>query len=130
MIDIGDTGYKYQVEIERSGSEGIEKMKIFCFDLALLQLQQKTTGRIDFLIHDTLMFDAVDTRQRARALELAAQVTNDIDTQYICTMNSDMVPRSDFGEKFDFDQYVRLILTDTSPSGSLLGIRFERPTNK
>ena len=126
VIDIGDTGYKYQVEIERSGSEGIGKMKIFCFDLALLQLQLQTPGRINFLIHDTLMFDAVDPRQRAKALELAAQVTSESDAQYICTMNSDMVPRSDFVKNFDFDQHVRLILTDTSPAGSLLGIRFAR----
>ena len=126
VIDIDDTGYKYQVEIERSGSEGINKMKIFCFDLALLQLQLQIPGRIDFLIHDTLMFDAVDTRQRARALELAAQVTSEFGAQYICTMNSDMVPHSDFTKKFDFNQHVRLTLTDTSPAGSLLGIRFAR----
>jgi len=37
-----------------------------------------------------------------------------------------MVPRADFSEKFDFDQHVRLTLTDKDPSGSLLGIRFER----
>lgn len=102
-------------------------MKIFCFDLTLLQLQLQTPGRTDFLIHDTLMFDAVDPRQRARALELAAQVTSESGAQYICTMNSDMVPRSDFTAEFDFDRYVRLTLTDTSPAGSLLGIRFSRP---
>ncbi len=127
IIDIGDTGYKYQVEIERSGSEGIGKMKIFCFDLTLLQLQLQKPGRMDFLIHDTLIFDAVDTRQRARALELASQITNESGAQYICTMNSDMVPRSDFTKEFDFDRHVRLTLTDASPTGSLLGFRFSRP---
>lgn len=127
IIDIGDTGYKYQVEIERSGSEGIGKMKIFCFDLTLLQLQLQKPGRMDFLIHDTLIFDAVDTRQRARALELASQITNESGAQYICTMNSDMVPRSDFTNEFDFDRHVRLTLTDASPAGSLLGFRFSRP---
>ncbi|MCK4618733.1 MAG: DUF2326 domain-containing protein [Desulfobacterales bacterium] len=127
VIDIGDTGYNYRVEIKRSGSEGIDKMKIFCFDLDLLQLQLQTPGKMDFLIHDTLMFDAVDPRQRARALERAEQVTSASNAQYICTMNSDMVPRSDFSEGFDFDRYVRLTLTDKNPSSSLLGIRFERP---
>ncbi|MCP4678314.1 MAG: DUF2326 domain-containing protein [Deltaproteobacteria bacterium] len=129
VIDIGDTGYKYRVEIERSGSEGIDKMKIFCFDLALLHLQRKKQGRIDFRIHDTLMYDAVDPRQRARALERAAQVTTEGNAQYICTMNSDMIPYSDFPEGFDFDQHVRLVLTDATPAGSLLGMRFERPNN-
>lgn len=128
VINIGDNGYQYQVEIERSGSEGIDKMKIFCFDLVLLQLQLQTPNRIDFLIHDTLMYDSVDPRQRARALERAQQVTSSANAQYICTMNSDMIPRSDFTTDFDFDSYVRLTLTDSDPAGSLLGIRFERPS--
>lgn len=126
VIDIGDTGYKYQVEIERSGSGGIGKMKVFCFDLMLLQLAQKTQGRVDFLVHDSILYDGVDSRQRALALERAANVTDEAGIQYICTMNSDMVPREDFSEGFDFDQHVRLTLTDKTQSGSLLGVRFER----
>lgn len=127
VIDVGDTGYKYQVDIERSGSEGIEKMKIFCFDLTILQLQMRTRAGVDFLIHDTLMYDSVDTRQRALALELAHEVTNTLGGQYICTINSDMVPFEDFSKKFEFNKHVRLTLSDASPSGSLLGMRFERP---
>ncbi len=127
VIDVGETGYKYQVDIERSGSEGIEKMKIFCFDLAVLQLQMQTRTGIDFIIHDTLMYDSVDGRQRALAFELANEVTEKLGAQYICTINSDMIPKGDFSDRFDFDKHVRLILSDATPSGSLLGIRFERP---
>jgi uncharacterized protein YydD (DUF2326 family) len=127
IIDVGDTGYKYRVDIERSGSEGIEKMKIFCFDLAVLQMQMQTRQGIDFLIHDTSMYDSVDARQRALALERAHKVTSDLGGQYICTMNSDMVPTEDFPEGFDFQSHVRLTLSDATSSGSLLGIRFERP---
>lgn len=127
IIDVGETGYKYQVDIERSGSEGIEKMKIFCFDLAVLQLQMETRNGIDFLIHDTLMYDAVDARQRALAFERAHEVTSALGGQYICTINSDMLPTDDFSEDFDIQQYVRLTLSDATPAGSLLGMRFERP---
>ncbi len=127
VIDVSDTGYKYQVDIERSGSEGIEKMKIFCFDLAALRLQIQSEKGINFLVHDTLMFDSVDTRQRARAFERAHQVTTELGGQYICTINSDMIPSEDFNEGFDFEQHVRLTLSDADPSGSLLGMRFERP---
>lgn len=127
IIDVGDTGYKYQVDIERSGSEGIEKMKIFCFDLAVLQLQMQTRKGIDFLIHDTLMYDSVDARQRALAFERADEVTKTLGGQYICTINSDMVPTDDFTGGFDFQQHVRLTLSDAAPSESLLGMRFERP---
>jgi len=127
VIDVGDTGYKYQVDIARSGSEGIEKMKIFCFDLAVLQLQMQTRQGIDFLIHDTLMYDSVDARQRALAFERAHEVTTTLGGQYICTINSDMVPTEDFTKGFEFQQHVRLTLSDATPSGSLLGRRFERP---
>lgn len=127
IIDVGDTGYKYQVDIERSGSEGIEKMKIFCFDLAALELQMRTRKGIDFLIHDTLMYDSVDARQRALAFERAQEVTAALGGQYICTINSDMVPTEDFTKGFNFQQHVRLVLSDATPAESLLGMRFERP---
>ena len=127
VIDVDDTGYRYQVDIERSGSEGIEKMKVFCFDLSVLRLQMQARKGVDFLVHDTLMYDSVDTRQRALALEHAHDVTTALGGQYICTINSDMVPSEDFSEGFDFNRYVRLTLSDARPSGSLLGIRFERP---
>ena len=44
--------------------------------------------------------------------------------QYICTLNTDMVPAGDFSPGFDFDPLVRLRLTDKDPSGSLLGFRY------
>lgn len=124
-IDIGSAGFKYDVEIHRSGSEGVSKMKIFCFDLMLLQLMPIRNIPIDFLIHDSSLYDGVDSRQRALALERACEVSEATNTQYICTLNSDMVPQGDFSPGFDFDKYVRLTLTDKSPSGSLLGFQFE-----
>ena len=127
VIDVGETGYKYKVDIERSGSEGIEKMKIFYFDLAVLQLQMENRSGIDFLIHDTFMYDSVDARQRALAFERAHQITQALGGQYICTINSDMVPSIDFSDDFKFEEHVRLTLSDATPAGSLLGIRFERP---
>lgn len=70
------------------------------------------------------MFDGVDARQRALALELVAETASESNFQYICTLNSDMVPTNDFSEDFEFDDYVRLRLKDGDASGSLLGIRF------
>lgn len=127
VIDIAETGYKYDVEIERSGSEGIGKMKVFCFDLMLLQSIAKQAGRIGFLVHDSVLYDGVDSRQRALALERASQVSEALGGQYICALNSDMVPRDDFTEGFEFDKHIRLILTDKEQSGSLLGFQFQRP---
>ena len=127
IIDVAEYGYRYKVDIERSGSEGIDKMKILCFDLALLQMQNQTGRGIDFLIHDTILYDSVDARQRALSLERAHRIASALGGQYICTINSDMIPSSDFADGFNFDEHVRLTLSDASPSESLFGMRFERP---
>lgn len=124
VIDIDDTGYKFDVEIAGSPSEGISKMKIFCYDLMLISFARRRGLGIDFLVHDSTIFDGVDPRQRAHALELAAAMAAKYGFQYICTLNTDMVPVSDFSSGFDFETLVRLRLTDTDPSGSLLGFRY------
>ncbi|NSZ19718.1 DUF2326 domain-containing protein [Agrobacterium vitis] len=124
VIDIDDTGYKFDVEIAGSPSEGISKMKIFCYDLMLISFARQRGLGIDFLIHDSTIFDGVDPRQRAHALELAAAMSAKYGFQYICTLNTDMVPINDFSADFDFASLVRMRLTDTDPSGSLLGFRY------
>jgi len=127
VIDITDSGFKFGIEISKSGSEGIGKMKIFCLDLALLEFSRKRDLSVNFLVHDSDLYDGVDSRQRAAALELAAEISERSGTQYICALNSDMVPKDDFSESFDIDQYVRHELTDREPSGTLLGIMFDPP---
>ncbi|MFP5510142.1 MAG: DUF2326 domain-containing protein [Alphaproteobacteria bacterium] len=124
VIDIDDTGYKFDVEIAGSPSEGISKMKIFCYDLMLISFARQRGLGIDFLIHDSTIFDGVDPRQRAHALELAAAMAAQHGFQYICTLNTDMVPVGDFTLGFDYESLVRLRLTDTDPTGSLLGFRY------
>ncbi len=127
VINITETGYQYHVDIERSGSEGIGKMKIFCFDLMLLQIMSEQKSCVDFVVHDSTLYDGVDSRQRALALERAAEICKQTGTQYICALNSDMVPCSDFSAGFQFDKHVRLTLTDRDPTGSLLGMQYQRP---
>lgn len=125
LIDIDDTGYRYDVEIDGGSSEGISKMKIFCYDLMLVSFARERGLGIDFLIHDSTIFDGVDPRQRAHAIELAVQMSEKYGFQYILTLNSDALPTDDFSADFDADGYIRLVLTDTDPSGSLLGFRYK-----
>ena len=124
VIDIDDNGYRFDVEIAGSPSEGINKMKIFCYDLVLISFARQRGLGIDFLIHDSTIFDGVDPRQRAHALELAAEMSKKFGFQDICTLKTHMLPISDFSSGFDFKSLVRLRLTDTDPSGSLLGFRY------
>lgn len=124
IIDVESTGFKFQVDIERSTSQGIEQMKVFCYDLMLAQLWSEKDVGPKFLIHDSTIFDGVDERQIAQALQLARQEAERLKFQYICCLNSDQVPWKDFEEEFDLNQYKRLELTDATEDGGLLGIRF------
>lgn len=124
IIDIGPNGFQFGVEIERSGSQGISSMKVFCYDLMLAQLWSSKEPSPGFLIHDSTIFDGVDERQIALALQLAARMSTEYGFQYICTLNSDTIPWAEFDPDFDLNAFVRLRLTDETSSGGLLGIRF------
>lgn len=125
-IDLTKFGYKFAVEIKRSMSQGIGHMKIFSYDLTLVSLQATKKFNPGFLIHDSTIFDGVDERQIARALELASKESEERGFQYICTINSDIVPNSEFATDFKtkFKSAIVATLTDASESSGLLGIRF------
>lgn len=123
-IEFKDGGYKFNVDIKGSGSHGIGHMKVFCYDLNLIKLWSKHKDMPGFLIHDSIIFDGVDERQIAKALELAKSESEQRNFQYICTMNSDTIPKEDLSKDFNFDKYVVVRFTDATPNGGLLGIRF------
>ncbi|MGR9000005.1 MAG: DUF2326 domain-containing protein [Gammaproteobacteria bacterium] len=129
IINTTENGYQFDVEIQRSSSEGVGKMKIFCYDLMLVELLTQRNG-INFLIHDSTIYDGVDSRQRALALMHAKRKAEASGFQYICALNSDMVPYDDFDEGFDINPFVRLRLTDQNPSKSALGFHFELKKGK
>ena len=124
VIEVQSSGFVFNVEIERSGSQGIDSMKVFCYDLVLAQLWSQHEVKPDFVIHDSMIFDGVDERQVASALELAEASSRTSDFQYICTLNTDTIPWKEFSPNFDVQKFTRLILTDASDDGCLLGIRF------
>jgi uncharacterized protein YydD (DUF2326 family) len=123
VIDITDTGYNFDIEIERGDSTGFSNMKIFCYDLMLASLWAKHNPAPSFLIHDSNLFDGVDERQRARALELAAEESERHHFQYICLLNSDMVPTEELADSEMIENATRIQLTDADESGGLLGVR-------
>ena len=117
------TGYHFDTEIESKNSSGKGKMQIFCFDLILQQLQLKQKNHIDFLIHDSLLYDSADRRQRYQALTLVKETLKETNGQYICTINSDMLDSTAIEE---FKDDICLKLNDNTQSNKLLGIQFER----
>lgn len=124
VIDVTQTGFRFGVEIERSGSQGISSMKVFCYDLMLAELWAGRGATPGILVHDSTIFEGVDERQVAHALELAAAKSARAGFQYLCALNTDSVPWNEFSPGFGLDSYVRLRLTDATPDGGLLGTRF------
>lgn len=129
IINTTDNGYKLDVEIQKSSSEGVGKMKIFCYDLMLVELMAQRGG-INFLFHDSSIYDGVDSRQRALALTHASNKAAEKGFQYICALNSDMLPYDDFDDGFNISSFIRLTLKDQNPADSALGFHFELSKKK
>lgn len=113
--------FSFNVDIQGEGSQGIEKMKLFCFDLMLAQLWANRDTTPGFVFHDSHIFDGVDDRQKAAALRLAAQQADEHGFEYICSFNSNDLPGQDLLGGLDLSNYTRLTLTDEGPQGKLLG---------
>ena len=124
VVNVADTGFRFDVDIMRSGSQGINNMKIFCYDLMLAQLWATKQPSPRLLMHDSTIFDGVDERQVAQSLELAQQEADTNGFQYVCALNSDTLPNDEFSPDFELQSFVRLRLTDESEEGGLLGIRY------
>lgn len=116
--------FSFNVDIQGEGSQGIEKMKLFCFDLMLAQLWANRDTTPGFVFHDSHIFDGVDDRQKAAALRLAAQQAEEYGFQYICSFNSNDLPSQDLLGELDITTHTRLTLTDDGPQGKLLGRDF------
>ena len=122
-ISASESGYKFDVKIERSNSQGYGMMQIFCYDLMLAKLWTNNRTHPGFLIHDSTIFEGVDERQIAHAIRLADLESKTHGYQYICMMNSDLIPRDVLGD-FDLRAHVAATFTDATSNGGLLGIRF------
>lgn len=125
IISATPNGPTVDVRIDAQRSKGITNMQIFCFDLMLADLSTRRGLGPGFLVHDSHLFDGVDERQVAKALQLGADHAASVGYQYIVTMNSDALPRDGFRSGFDVDAFVRPTkLTDATETGGLFGLRF------
>ena len=124
-IDFDDNGYKYNAFIGKDKSTGRTAMKVFDYDMTIMTIRNQNNNLPGFLIHDSDVFDSVDERQIAKALEYADNSAKELNTEYICFMNSDRVPEKLFSNEFKnrFNKCIRLRLEDTE-DGGLFGFRF------
>jgi uncharacterized protein YydD (DUF2326 family) len=128
VLTIGDSpnGPEFEVRIDSQRSKGINNMQIFCFDLMLTELGANRRKNPGFLVHDSHLFDGVDERQVARALQLGARRAEEKGFQYIVTLNSDALPKEGFDAGFNPEDFVLNVrLTDAVETGGLFGLHFE-----
>lgn len=123
-VDVSDNGPTFKIKVEGGRSVGIRNMQIFCFDMMLSIIWAKRNRGPGFLIHDSHLFDGMDSRQVAKAIEIGEAKSREHKFQYIITMNSDQVPRNEFKPEFEFDRFVNPVqLSDENETGGLFGMR-------
>jgi uncharacterized protein YydD (DUF2326 family) len=123
-VDVSDNGPTFKIKVEGGRSVGIRNMQIFCFDMMLSIIWAKRNLGPGFLIHDSHLFDGMDSRQVAKAIEIGETKSREHSFQYIITMNSDQVPRNEFKPEFEFDRFVNPVqLSDENETGGLFGMR-------
>ncbi|SEG12925.1 Uncharacterized protein YydD, contains DUF2326 domain [Bryocella elongata] len=116
-------GPTFNVEVQGERSPGIGHMQIYTFDMMLCQLAASKGLGPGFLVHDSHLFDPVDSRQVGAALALGQRFAAAYNVQYIVTFNSDK--EIEYPRGFDVTPFhVPTKLTDATLTGGLFGIRF------
>jgi len=116
-------GPQFKIEVQGERSPRISNMQIFCFDMMLMQIVSARSMGPGFLIHDSHLFDPVDSRQVGTALQLGATLATENKFQYIVTLNSDKQIESPEGFTLsDYGMSVKLM--DVTETGGLFGLRF------
>ena len=118
--------FNINVHIDDDTSDGVNEVKIFCFDMTLLLT--KHNHSMDLILHDSRLFSNVDPRQVATLFRLANQYSASKKIQYIATVNQNQIePLSEFYSKEEYKKYIKdnvvLTLTDASDEAKLLGVQ-------
>ena len=121
-VHVKPAGYTFNFSIDREGSDGVDQMVVFCFDLTVATLQARRGTGFRTLIHDSTLFADVDQRQYGLALQLAMKTADAEGFQYICCLNAGALPKEHLGN-LDLEAVTRLRLTDEGNTGRLLGMR-------
>ena len=119
--------YNIDARIEDDSSDGVNEVRIFCFDL-LMQLQH--ISLLDFIVHDSRLLANMDPRQRTTLFRIAYDACKEHNVQYIATINEDVL--QSISEIMDTEEYNSIVvpnivlrLKDDSPSSKLLGVQVD-----
>lgn len=119
--------YDFDVRIEADGSDGINAVKLFCYDLSVAIL--RANHQVGFVWHDSRLFSDIDPRQRAVLFQVAMQLSKEYGFQYIATVNEDqidtVIPELSVTQQEELFGSIVLRLDDDGPEGKLLGLQVD-----
>lgn len=126
----GDNQIRYDIKakIEADTADGINHVKIFCYDITLLF---KGYGHlIHFLFHDSRIFSEIDERQKTELFRIVDELFSNSNYQYIATVNQNQLKEiQQYMTEDEFDRIIKkntvLTLTDDSSEEKLLGIKVD-----
>ena len=126
----GENQLAFEIEprIESDASDGINNVKIFCYDLSILFKGKNHS--LNFIFHDSRLYDGIDERQKSVMFNILKDSFSSTDKQYIATINQNQLNELKANmapEDFDavFNNHIILVLTDDDDSEKLLGIKVD-----
>ena len=130
---INQLRYKINAKLEDDASDGINEVKIFCYDFTILLTAHN--HHMKLLVHDSRLFSNMDPRQQATLFRLAYKHTHQSQYQYIVTINENTI--EPLKSIYDDEEYKKIIkdniileLTDESEKSKLLGIQVDMDYEK
>ncbi|MCO8019420.1 DUF2326 domain-containing protein [Brevundimonas diminuta] len=131
IVEASRSGPKFRIDIQGGGNKGgIDMMKLFCFDIALLQIAfARFAPGPRMLVHDSHLFDGVDSRQVGIALAYGDIISRAVGGQYIVALNSDEFEKAVLAVEEPYkaliDEAVNPIRLTDDETGGLFGFRFD-----
>lgn len=120
--------YNLDAKIESDASDGINNVKIFCYDMTILL--KGYNHNIDFIFHDSRLYDGTDERQKADMFTIIKDYIIGSDKQYISTINQNQL--EEIKRQLPPEDYeniivknTKLVLTDDNDTEKLLGIKVD-----
>lgn len=127
--NLGENMLRYMLDarIEDDSSDGVNEVRMFCFDWLILNCQK---SKMRFIAHDSRMFANMDPRQRETLFRIVYETCKEKDFQYICSINEDAL--LSFQPLMTAEEYrdivmnnIILELNDDAPESKLLGIQID-----
>ena len=119
--------YTLEARIEDDSSDGVNEVRMFCFDFLLLICRK---SKMSFIAHDSRLFANMDPRQRETLFRIVSETCPKENFQYICSINEDaLLSFQSLMSDTEYEEIVTnniiLELNDDSPESKLLGIQID-----